>query len=331
MNYSNTLKFCVLLVLLGGFLLQCEDTEVPDTEEPETIMLDSFPNFITANEDYYLTRIGSVPSIDAEDYRLIIDGAVAQPDTITLEALYDLPQIEVLLTLECIGNSENGDLLSTARWRGLNLGDLLENVGVKSSAEAVKVYCADGYFVSYTMDQIQNSTIIGALYMNGVLLPEDQGFPLRIIHPGYYGVEQPAWVTRLEVIEQAGEDFWSQYHWDTSPTIAIDSKIFFPDEGTSYAVGDTVKIGGTAYGGRRVLGIAVTTDEGENWIQADILKQEDLDYVWVFWQTQLILQSPGQYFIQSRAQDIDGNFQPEMDEDHYDGTNSWGGAHISVN
>ena len=311
-------------------LMGCEETEDTPLDEPETLDLSAFPDFITSNENYFITRIGSVPEVEIESYHLIIDGSVGHPDTLELSELNDLPQQEVLLTIECIGNPGNGSLVSTARWRGFDLYQLLSSKGISSAAEAVKVHCADGYYVTYPMDQVQSGSMIGALHMNDEILPVLHGYPLRIIIPGYYGVKQPAWVTRLEVLEQAGDDFWNQYNWDTSPSMPIDSKIIFPWNGHSYQVGDTLEVRGTAYGGRKVASISITLDDGISWVPSTILKQEEMDHVWVFWQAQVVLGEAGQIFIRSRAIDSSGNIQPMHDDDHLDGTDLWGGVRITV-
>ena len=69
-----------------------------------------YPDFITSNEDYYITRIGAVPKIDEATYRLTITGLVNTPRTFTLEELRSLDLVELPLTVECIGNSPKGPL-----------------------------------------------------------------------------------------------------------------------------------------------------------------------------------------------------------------------------
>lgn len=193
---------------------------------PQDADASEFPDFFTKNEDYFITRIREVPSIDRETYRLEIKGLIENPTDFSLEELQSMDLIELPLTSECIGNSINGELVATAMWKGFNLFDLLETLGISENATGVKYTAADGYYVSHTLDQLENNSVLGALYMNGVELPPVQGFPLRILNPGYFGAKQPAWVTTIEVIDTPLEDYWDDRGWDTSPPMEIDSKIF---------------------------------------------------------------------------------------------------------
>jgi DMSO/TMAO reductase YedYZ molybdopterin-dependent catalytic subunit len=180
------------------------------------------------------------------------------------------------------------------------------------------------------MDQIKNNGVMGALFMNGDTIPPLQGYPLRMLVPGYYGVKQPMWVVAMKVTDQPLTDYWSDRGWDVSPPIPINSKIFFPLPGTTYKTGDTVRIGGCAYGGKRAETVEITNDEGASWQKADIVKSIDADDVWVFWLAQLIAPQPGTLVIQVRATDIHGAAQPRTDTDGLNGTNSWPALSVSV-
>jgi DMSO/TMAO reductase YedYZ molybdopterin-dependent catalytic subunit len=163
--------------------------------------LQGFPPFITPAADYYITRIGRVPKIDPETYRLEVKGLVENSRSFGLQELYAQPMKELTLTVECIGNPPNGPLLSTATWKGFLLYDFLESLGISKGAVAVRYEGKDGYFASHSLDQVKNNNVFVALYMNGDPIPPLQGFPLRILNPGYHGVKQPAWITTIEVSE----------------------------------------------------------------------------------------------------------------------------------
>ncbi len=284
---------------------------------------DEFPDFYTKNEDYFVTRIGTVPSIDRETYRLEIKGMIENPTSFTLEELQALDLMDLPLTIECIGNGPNGKLVGTAIWRGFKVYDLLESLGIFDNATGVKYLAADGYYASHTMDQLENNGVLGALYMNGVEIPPIQGFPLRILNPGYYGVKQPAWVTQIEVIDRPLEDYWEDRGWDTSEPIAIDSKIFFPNGPTSVNASENLHVGGCAFGGTRVKLVEYTLDDGQSWNNATIVQQIDADNVWVFWEININFPNPGQFTLQIRATDIYDNQQAKTDISYLDGTSSW--------
>jgi DMSO/TMAO reductase YedYZ molybdopterin-dependent catalytic subunit len=323
---ARFLAVIIYLVLVG-----CSQVNGPRVSSGiDTSLSHLYPDFITANKDYFVTRIGEAPAVDAETFRLEITGLVDTPRSFSLHDLMALPLVELPLTVECIGNSQNGSLVSTAIWKGFRLYDLLLSLGLDSGATGVKYQCADGYYASHTMDQVKNDSVLGALFINGDTIPKEQGFPLRILVPGYYGAKQPAWVVSIEVTKQSLSDYWSDGGWDVSPPMAINSKIFFPQSGVTIASGDTLSIGGAAFGGGRVAKVEVTTDAGSTWKQADIVKSMDADNVWVFWLAKLVVVQPGTIQIDARATDIHGKVQPATDPSGNNGTNSWPGITVSI-
>lgn len=290
---------------------------------PQSNDTSEFPDFYTKNEDYFVTRIRDIPSINRDTYQLQIKGLIENPTSYSLDELQTLDLVEIPLTTECIGNAINGDLVATAVWKGFILFDLLETLGVAENATGVRYLAADGYYASHTLDQLLNNGVLGALYMNGVEIPPVQGFPLRIVIPGGYGAKQPAWVTEIEVIDRPLEDYWDDRGWDTAPPMEIDSKIFFPDSSTTISVNQVFEVGGCAYGGTRVAKVEYTTDDGSTWSNATIVQQIDADNVWVFWAFNISFSDSGQYSIQIRATDIYGNQQKETEDAYFDGINSW--------
>jgi len=290
-----------------------------------------FPDFITSNEDYFTTRISTVPVIDRDTYRLEITGLIDNPVSLSLVDLRALSPIDLTLTTECIGNPTNGKLISTAVWRGFNVYDLLVSLGLSDNATGVKYVAADGYYVSHTLDQLRDNGILGALYMNNEELPAVQGFPLRILSPGYYGAKQPAWVISMEVIDTPLQDYWDDRGWDTSPPMDVDSMIFFP-AGNSIEVNtsETLHVGGAAFGGTRVAYVEYTLNGGQTWNNATIVEQIDADHVWVFWEVFLNFPEQGEYDLRIRATDINGNRQQQSDPDWRDGTTRWPQLTINV-
>jgi hypothetical protein len=282
-----------------------------------------FPDFITTNENYYVTRIGNLPNVKEAGYRLEVTGLVEKPGKWTLDRLRTLPAVEIPLTIECIGNSRGGPQLSTAVWKGFLLYDFLVSLGLKEGVTGVRYEAADGYYASHTLDQIRDNKVMGALYMNGVPIPRLHGFPLRILNPGFYGVKQPAWVTKIEVIDMPMKDYWEDRGWDCSPPMQVDSTIFFPEKNEKFKVGEPVKVGGAAFGGKRIARVELTTDGGKSWIEAKVVKSRDADNLWVFWEGELTFASKGSYTINARATDIKGKVQEEKDPAKFDGTGDW--------
>jgi DMSO/TMAO reductase YedYZ molybdopterin-dependent catalytic subunit len=291
---------------------------------------DKFPAFITSNEDYYTTRIGKIPDIDSETYRLEIKGLVDTQISYTLDELYAMPMEELPLTVECIGNSPSGALVSTAVWKGIRLYELLKKLGVQEMATGVRYEAADGYYASHTMEQIKTNRVLLALYMNGIPIPPKHGFPVRVLNPGYYGVKQPAWVTSIEVIDRPMKDYWEDRGWDCSPPMYVDSVVFFPEKRVTVRKGETLRVGGAAFGGIRVKRVEITKDRGKTWEDVQIVKKVDADNVWVFWETSVTFRRSGNYTVNVRATDIEGNTQQETDPERYDGNNDWPVLHVRV-
>jgi DMSO/TMAO reductase YedYZ molybdopterin-dependent catalytic subunit len=332
MNKNQKILAGSIIAIVVVVVLVIGTSPTPITQNGEPL---GFPDFITKNEDYFVTRIGTVPNINRDTYRLEIHGLIDNPTNFTLVELQSLTLIELPLTIECIGNSKDGKLVSTAVWKGFNLFELLETLGISENATGVRYLAADGYFASHTLDQLENNGVLGALYMNDVEIPPLHGFPLRILNPGYYGVKQPAWVTEIEVIEievidRPLEDYWEDRGWDTSPPMDIDSKIFFPVGFTSINVSQNLIVGGCAFGGTRVKLVEYTTDDGSTWNNATIVQQMDADNVWVFWEINVSFSNVGQITLQIRATDINDNQQNKLDATFQDGTSSWPSLIINV-
>ncbi len=281
-----------------------------------------FPDFITANDDYFVTRIGDVPEIDGASYALEVTGRVAEPRSFTMAELQALPRRERTLTVECIGNSTDGKLVSTAVWSGFDLLDLLESLGLEAGATGVRYEAADGYYATHTLEQLQTHELLGALEMNGVPIPPVHGYPLRILNPGFFGVKQPAWVTEIEVLDMPETDYWEDRGWDVSPPMDVDSRFFFPEDGATVAADESIQVGGAAYGGTRAAGVEVSFDDGGSWVEAEIVDSVDLDHVWAFWQAEVTLPGPGTYTLTARATDESGTTQPTLDDDRLDGNNT---------
>ena len=123
-------KKCLLVLVLPGIMLLSGCATRKNR-------LQHFPDFITTNADYYVTRIGSVPNVDEATYHLEISGLVDTPQSFTLEQLSAFDMIEFPLTVECIGNTPEGPLISTAVWKGFLLYDLLVSLGIDETATGV--------------------------------------------------------------------------------------------------------------------------------------------------------------------------------------------------
>jgi len=140
-NQKIVAGLLIIAVVVGSMVIYANQ-DFPET----TGDLTDFPDFYTKNENYFITRIGGVPYIDRDTYSLEIKGLVDNPTSFTLDELQSLNLTELPLTIECIGNSANGKLVGTAVWKGFNVFDLLDSLGISENATGVRYLAADGYY-----------------------------------------------------------------------------------------------------------------------------------------------------------------------------------------
>ena len=173
--------------------------------------------------DSYLTPAGQFftvahygqPAVDAQAWRLEVGGLVDRPLSLTLADLRARPRQEVVFTLECSGNHGLPFLTSavgTARWGGTPLAPLLAEAGVQAGGSEVVFWGADAgeetvrdvamtqhFARSMSVADATDPTVLLCDEMNGAPLPPAHGAPLRLLAPGWYGVANVKWLTRIEV------------------------------------------------------------------------------------------------------------------------------------
>ncbi|MFN3476555.1 MAG: molybdopterin-dependent oxidoreductase, partial [Candidatus Methylomirabilales bacterium] len=156
---------------------------------------------VTPNEKFYrISKNLFDPVINVSKWSFDLKGLVEQPLRLTYGELKALPAVLQYTTLECISNEVGGDLISNALWKGVRLKTLLERAGVKAKAKKVVFTCADGYSTGIPLAKALHPDTLLAYEMNGVPLPTDHGFPLRLINPGHYGMKNPKWITGIELV-----------------------------------------------------------------------------------------------------------------------------------
>jgi sulfite oxidase len=219
-------------------------TMKPFNGEPRLDLLTK--DFYTPNELFYVRNHLAVPDIDPDEYRLIIKGKGVKKHKFTLEDIKEkFPKVEVTTTLQCAGNRREDfhldraiyfsphwvvGAMSTARWGGVRLRDVLKYVGVDADAMAlgepskhdhIKHLQFEGYDIDETgftfggsmpIDKVVDAfgDVILAYEMNGEPLPRDHGFPLRIITPGHAGVRQCKWLHKIILSEHESQKPWQQ-------------------------------------------------------------------------------------------------------------------------
>jgi sulfane dehydrogenase subunit SoxC len=184
--------------------LRADDTKVYSADLQDIINSDpieidgsSFP--ITPVEELHLTGkspIKNGPQIGdpLADYRLKVDGLVETPLAIAYKDVLKYPTVTQLVLLIC-----PGFFADNAEWTGVPVMTLLNEAGIKPEATGVTIYGIDGYFTSLSLDIMRRDGVFLAHTVNGLVLPYEHGYPLRLVVKGNYGRDWVKWVDRIEV------------------------------------------------------------------------------------------------------------------------------------
>jgi DMSO/TMAO reductase YedYZ molybdopterin-dependent catalytic subunit len=302
---------------------------------------------VTPTELFYRIDISPiVPSINAETWKLSVNGLVEKPSEITYEQLKTMPSVEQFSTLGCVSNKVGGDLISNAIWTGVPLKTILEQAQVRPGAKYIVFRCFDGYDVGIPLEKgLEDGTIL-AYEMNRATLNPAHGFPVRAIVPNIYGMMNAKWITEIEIVDYVYEGFWQRKGWSNVARINTLSSIVIPGSApirtrfrgflpvssnfasssnssssstspsssstsSPVASGRTMTIGGIAFAGTKGISkVQVSIDNGSTWKDASI-KEPLSPYSWVMWAAELNLPNgePKEYKLTVRATDKAGTVQ----------------------
>lgn len=320
--------------------------------------LSSLEDEITPTNRFFIRSHFAVPKIDPESWRLVIDGEVERPITLTLADLRELPHRELTSVLECAGNGRiavrpkaEGVLwghgaVSNARWRGVPLRSVLETVRVKSTAiEAVLEGADRGHEpgvaeeLRYAMSIFVGKALDGETLlvdeMNGEPLSASHGFPVRAIVPGWYGMASVKWLTRINFTAKPFQGYFRSRAYayiregDSSESpkppvtsVRVKSLVTWPKEGQVLAPGPH-RLRGVAWSGdaailRVDVSMSPETGAGGVWRPARLLPGASR-YSWSHWELLCDLPHPGFYVVRARATDELGNTQPVQAEWNFRG------------
>ena len=329
-----------------------------------------------AHNFFFVSHFGPPASLDQFAWRVGIEGLVARPRSLTLADIKARPRHEVDFTLECSGNTGTGLAffiggIGNARWAGARLAPLLEeadilnegtevifwgadrgtvtirdNGGIRSGGRTGMVQPDAGGGLDLTItEQFARSMSVGEALkrdnllcyeMNDEPLPPEHGFPVRLIAPGWYGVANVKWLTRIEVTDHryAGqfmardyvtireEQRGGQTVW-TFTTVGHDRLKSAPAKVTRR--GDRYSVMGAAWGAP-IAAVEVQIDDGP-WMPATLdraavaqnaTSSRNSRYSWRFWTLDWGRPTAGEHRIKSRATDLEGNVQPAPNEPFLD-------------
>jgi DMSO/TMAO reductase YedYZ molybdopterin-dependent catalytic subunit len=291
------------------------------------------PAVITPNADFYrIDAALAVPRLDPADWSLRVHGMVDREVTLSFADLLSRPLVERTLTLTCVSNEVGGDLVSTARFVGVDLRDLLLEAGVRDGAEQLLSTSVDGWTAG-TPTAVVLEPERGALLavgMNGEALPREHGFPVRMIVPGLYGyVSATKWLTDLELTTFADQQsYWVQRGWAVRAPIKTQSRIDAPRRFADVPAG-RVTLAGTAWAQHVGVDRVEVRADGGPWQEAQLGAEVNRD-TWRMWRAGLDL-GPGRHEVQCRATDRTGATQPgERTSPVPDGATGWHTVVVTV-
>ncbi len=282
----------------------------------------SRPELTPVTEHYRIDINLDPPALRAGEWSLTIGGLVRGPLTLTLRDLVEKYEPKhQFITMSCISNSVGGDLIGTTRWTGVSVRTILEQAGVEEGAAALEVTSADGFHESVPLELIRTDDRIMFTYAwDGKPLAAEHGSPLRIYIPDRYGMKQPKWITKADVVARGRDGYWVERGWDRAArakatsvidTVAVDA-VVKDDRGRLL-----VPIGGIAWAGARGISkVEVRIDEGD-WQPAE-LKRPLSGTTWVIWRMDWPFQA-GPHRFTVRCAEGDGTPQIETAADTFPG------------
>jgi len=292
---------------------EAESSQVPG----EAAALPGLPDAVTPVAQFYVVSKNLVdPQVDASKWKLTIDGMVSQPLTLVQSDLYQLPPVSAYRTLECVSNVVGGNLISNGRWTGVRFADLLQRAGVQSGAMSIQFSADDGYTSDLGLAQALDPATLLAYQLDDAPLSYKHGFPLRVLGTGTYGMKNPKWVTRVQLMRSGQPGFWQQQGWDEQGIIQTMSQVYSPRDGAGLGPGP-LTISGIAFAGARgVQRVEVSTDGGKTWSAATLVPSLGPN-TWTFWQYQWLGPTAGAHVLAVRATDGVGTVQPSRQTDPF--------------
>ncbi|MES2563298.1 MAG: sulfite dehydrogenase [Pseudomonadota bacterium] len=297
--------------------------------------LQSLEGTITPNGLHFERHHSGVPDIDAAQHRLAVHGLVRRALNFSPQALARYPMVSRVCFVECAGNSGRNTgpqplqvtcgtihgLLSCSEWTGVPLALLLDEAGIDPSAKWLIAEGADSAAMSRSvpLDKALDDAMI-ALYQNGERIRPEQGYPMRLLLPGWEGNMNVKWLRQLKLTAEPAhtKDETSKYS-DLLPdgksrqftfVQGVKSTITRPSFGMTMEGRGLYEISGVAWSGSgRIARVDVSTDGGASWKQARLQGP-------VFSKSVTRFRAPWEWngapaLLQSRAVDEQGNVQPD--------------------
>lgn len=296
----------------------------------------------TPTELFYVRNHFDLPSLDAAQFKLVVNGAVTKSLELSIDQLKEFPKKNLTLVMECAGNGRSGmtpkikgtrwDLgaVSQAVFTGTALTNLLDTASLVGNVQEIRFTGADrgelrsgeteNYIRSLPVEIAQHPDTMVVWEMNGLDLTPQHGYPLRLIVPGWYGMASVKWLHEITALTQPYKGFFQfeEYVYvgedsipDQTPVTSMRVRSLFTDPETGTKLRrDRIQLSGIAWSGEgNVETVELSFDDGKNWLKTS-LHPTLTSYEVTHWEFNWRPEKPGQYVISSRATDSSGNIQP---------------------
>jgi sulfane dehydrogenase subunit SoxC len=295
---------------------------------------------------HYLLTHYDIPDVDVASWRLEVAGLVERGLSLSLDDLRGRPSVEVAVTMECAGNGRALvephvesqpwvlEAVGTARWRGVPVSEVLAEAGVRGDALEVLFTGLDrgvegdepqAYERSLPLSELLEGDAVLAYEVNGVPLPPQHGYPLRLVVPGWYGMTSVKWLARVTVRDepfagyQMSHSYRVRFEEDEpgEPITRIAPRSLMVPPGIPeflsrarvVAAGPCEIVGRAWSGGVEIAAVDVSTDGGSTWAAAELGPQSLGRWAWRAWRFEWDAR-PGEYELCCRARDASGFEQP---------------------
>jgi DMSO/TMAO reductase YedYZ molybdopterin-dependent catalytic subunit len=307
----------------------------------------------TPNDRFYVRWHWAVipSSIDVNAFRLSVRGQVNRDLSLSIDDIRQMPRVELAAVNQCSGNSRSlfeprvagaqwaHGAMGNAMWTGVRLKDVLDRAGIKAGAVQVRFNGLDEPVVpeapdfrkSLDIDHARDGEVMIAFAMNGEQLPLLNGFPLRLIVPGWYSTYWVKMLCDIEVLDKPDDNFWmtTAYKIPDTPHANITPgqtgvrmvpinrmvpRSFFTNiaSGTTFSARARTLLRGIAFGGDSgVAKVEFSPDGGRSW-QPTMLGKDYGKYSFRQWQTDLTLPESGSHSLMVRCTNATGDVQPGL-------------------
>lgn len=291
---------------------------------------------ITREEDLFVLAHFGVPRIDVSSWRLEISGLVDRPCTYTFEEILQFPRQTVETFHQCAGFPRRPDIptrrIGNVLWSGADLCDILRAAGIKSEARFLLAHGLDhgeyeglpasDYVKDIPLPRLAGGGVLLAYAINGKPLAPENGYPLRLVIPGYYGTNSVKWLGRLELAEQrsAGIFTTALYNDPVAPGLELTGQgsrpvweagpeaiIVTPKNRSRLGLG-LIDVWGWAWANNGVERVEISADGGVTWLSTSL--EQRRQWSWQRFSAQWAPRARGSVRLMARATDTAGVVQP---------------------